>query len=114
HEGAADVGARQIERVEQRRGGVGEVGRRERALARLAAADARVVEDQGRALARELRHLERQPAAARAADAGREQEGRTLVSLPVELVVELAAVDDDVRHVVILTGRGSPPTSTFV
>ena len=62
-------------------------------------------------MARELGHLDRQPAAARAADPDREHERHPRVSA-VQLVVELAIADERVRHAPIL--GPIPPRSRFL
>src|SRR5262245_54196056 len=95
------MGAFDAERVEEARGVVGEVGRREGAPRVLALTDAAQVRDQRAQRLREGRHLQRQPAATRTRDALEQQERRARV-IAVDLVVGLASADARERHAAIL------------
>ena len=93
------------ERVEEGRGVVGEVGRREGAARIFALADAAQVRDHGAQLFRERRHLEREPAAAGARDALQQQQRRAGV-FAVDLVVGLAPCDGEGGTAAFYSGRG--------
>ncbi len=102
HERAEHVGAFDADVVEQPRGVVGEVGDREGAAGILARADTAVVIGDGAVSGRELRHLQRMPAARRTAESDDQQQRRTR-RVAENLVVDLVGADARKGHARILS-----------
>ena len=86
---------------------VGHLRRAERPARVRAAARAAMIEDQRAVLLGELRHLQREPAPAGAAHAHHERQ-RDAARLAVQLVVDLAPLDDRERHAPSLVQEGGP------